>query len=252
MHVKYCGVDQYFIGSVLYIIANHVLTGSVEENCKEVFRRVKIFYCQNRTKCRYATLSKNMMNNQGTAKLKGRAAEIKHLKPALVRLCDDVLDNSDQLHKHVKLALRFNVQMDKTIDAHKECYKLPDGVAQGFLRDAQTFLTQYQACAREVIARTAAGVMAPRVQCFDITIKCYYLLHCALQAAWINPSKSWRFMGEDYMIHATRLLGACTKATQPRHVCAKFLNRQLVALDMRFQMHRERELAAAAALDTLD
>ena len=241
MHVKYLGVDQYFFGSVFCLLVWVILPGTAKQNCDKLFDRLKHFYVQLRTRSRYNSLNPNMLRKQGQAKLKGRAAEIKHLGSVLGHVWAELMDPGDALHVTVKLALQNNRRMDEILQDNPGPNKLPTAVAADFLETTHRFLTLYQEASRLVVDGVAAGNIPPGITFFSITVKAHVLLHCALQAGWAHPFRTYCFAGEDFMKHSKRLIGACCRAMSAQHVSSKFAEKYVLALDTSFRRLQQDE-----------
>ena len=148
-------------------------------------------------------------------KLKGKAAEVKHLGPALLHAWSSIMDQECMRHKQIRLALRASVGMDAILDAHPQDIKLPPTAAEEFESCGFTFL----ACL------TALGnhYASVGLKLFNITIKAHYLLHGVLNAKYINPRLGWCYGGEDYM-HKMKILGqASCRATRSELIFSKMM-----------------------------
>ena len=104
MHVKYLGTDQQFFGCVLELLVMHVL-GGADGNPKDcvdiVWSDVLEYYNINNTTSRYARLTLNMFHKPDP-KLRGRAAEIKHVGPALLFSFRRRMGPGSRLHNLVR------------------------------------------------------------------------------------------------------------------------------------------------------
>ena len=68
------------------------------------------------------------------------------------------------------------------------------------------------------------------LNCFNITVKCHYLLHAACQGRYLHPKKTWCFAGEDFMKHSKRLVGACCRSMSATNVVSKFCKKYQTAM----------------------
>ncbi len=65
--------------------------------------------------------------------MKGSAAEVKNLGPALLHVWEEMMDNARPTHRNIKLALRCSTRMDAILHAHVPDVKLPTDVAAEFV-----------------------------------------------------------------------------------------------------------------------
>ena len=143
-------------------------------------------------------------------KLKGRAAEIKHLMPALLWVWREFRTPGDAIHDQVELCLQCLVFLDETMDAHRHLDAFPENVAENFqqagfaLSASMNFLLIHFATRR------------PAEFLFNIVPKNHYLCHIALAAAYINPALGLCYTGEDMMHQMKRLSAGCVKGNGPR------------------------------------
>ena len=114
MHIKHLGCDRYFYGSVLWLLVFEVLDDSPTDNMKFIFGRIQQFYRDNNYNHRRYSTYKNIhigmfcWSSQPFARypqLKGKAAEIHHLGPALLLIWQELTagvaaDDATQLVGH--------------------------------------------------------------------------------------------------------------------------------------------------------
>ena len=62
MHVKHLGVDKYFLGSVLFLLAYRLLPKSPQGNINGIYEFVEAFYKSGDVKTRYKILKLAMFN----------------------------------------------------------------------------------------------------------------------------------------------------------------------------------------------
>ena len=107
MHAKFLGSDGYFLGSVIFILIFDVLDGSPDDNLAFVLSLIKQYYRTHeywkQKLARFKTLKMTMVvanprqPYSAFPKLKGKAAEIRHVAPAVLEIwrnhcnCDDVV-----------------------------------------------------------------------------------------------------------------------------------------------------------------
>ena len=160
-------------------------------------------------------------------KLKGRAAEIKHLIPALAFAWEKIKDGSDPLHDAITLALKSNLAMDQVLDENATCFRLPTCDAERFTAAAFVFLGQFSLLANRY---TVDGNLI-----FDVTPKAHFLAHIALRCGSLNPRRSWCFSGERMMLLMRRLAQSCMRGLQPKDLGYKLLSKYRFGLPLCLQ-----------------
>ena len=97
---------------------------------------------------RYTRLYMSMFSSLSSSrtsfpKLKGKAAQIKHLTPALAYAWSKVRDVGNPKHDAVSLALDMSVQMDRVLDDHPGAVVVPNDASDEFVAVSFVFLNQY-------------------------------------------------------------------------------------------------------------
>ena len=121
-------------------------------------------------------------------KLKGKAAQVKHLTPALAYAWSKVREVGNPKHDAVSLALDMSVQMDRVLDDHPGAVVLPNDASDDFIAVSFVFLNQYT---RLATLYNTGGDMV-----FNVTVKSHMVAHIALRAGDLNPRRAWCFSGE--------------------------------------------------------
>lgn len=151
-------------------------------------------------------------------KLKGRAAEVKHLMPALLWFWKSVRNPADSVHNQVELALQCSVYMDEALDNHRDLDCLPPVIAENF-KQAGFALN----AAMNYLLVHFASLGEDSEYLFNIVPKNHYLCHLALQAYYINPRLGLCYAGEDMMKQMRRLSAGCVKGNGPRQAANKLM-----------------------------
>ena len=103
MHVKHLGCDKYLAGSTLWLLTFEILDGSPDENCSFIWSEIKAFYTAhhyNRRKySTFKTLRLGMFTSAQNPyanypELKGKAAMISHVMPALLSIFESNYDQA--------------------------------------------------------------------------------------------------------------------------------------------------------------
>ena len=152
-------------------------------------------------------------------KLKGRAAEIRHLGRPLLAMWQTAMDDDDTMHNLVLICLQASVLMENILDDTAGEYKLEPGLAGKFMAAALDYCQSQSAL--------ASWNDWP---VFDITMKHHYILHIASRAQWIHPRLGWCFMGEDFMCRIRELAQSVVVGTPPRLISAKMANKIVWAI----------------------
>ena len=224
MHTKHLGVDQYFFGSVLWLLTFRILPQSPSENLGTVFLEIQAAYTAYGTGCRYAHMCLSMFCDGGDPPtrfpcLKGRAAECRHLGKALLRVWVAHMDNRHARHVQIRMALELSVEAEEILDAHPRDVRLPRVVGARMKECLLNYLILFNALGKYYTSAEGQGI-----QLFDVTVKAHYLAHIALMCVYINPRLGWCYAGEDMMQHAKRLFSACTRGTKPHKISGKFFS----------------------------
>ena len=203
MHIKYMGVDMWFVGSVLvylvFIFEGHAPAESwgqrldvVWKHCLEYYRRHAIDSKSRFTHLRIGMFTKEDGWRAQFPKLKGRAAEIKHFGPALLYPCRQMFSPGDTDHDAIILSLEMGTKMDVILDSHPDAFVLPREVATVFQGAAFVYMNQVSPLADRF---NTAGRML-----FNITVKSHFLCHLGLRCFDLNPRRAWCFTGERFML----------------------------------------------------
>ena len=220
MHIKHLGTDQYFLGSVLHLLVYSMMPGIAAANLEEVWRLCLEFFSRHRVTSRFANLKLSMFVNTvhphvDYPKLKGKAAEMRSLGPALHHVWCNKMDGSIAIHRQVELALRCCADIDTILDDNRDVVKLPPGAATKFQDNVFNFLSLLNAVATHFTIK--------QVRLFNLTIKCHYLAHIGFHAENINPRLCWCYAGEDLMNKVKVLTQSCLKGTHASKVFEKLL-----------------------------
>lgn len=228
MHCKFLGTDQYFYGSVLSELCFRVLVAaSPQAALHDLVNRLKAYWRDYGVSGGFSGMKLSMFHKVGRyPKLRGKAAEIKRLGPALLHVWSEVMDVGPMVghgvvaerrryHRRVKMALSYSVAMDDIIDEHRLDYKLPLASAQRLEDSAFAFFALQAQLQRDA---TQQGL-----RLYDITIKNHYLAHIVVRAKDLNPRFAWCFSGEDLMKHIKIVLHSCCKGNKTYDATAKFV-----------------------------
>ena len=213
MHTMHLGVYQYMLSSVLWLLVFDVLGGTPQENMKRVWTALRTFWRLYPTPGRFQNMRIPMFEgtNSSYPYLKGQAAEIKRLVPALLEVWENLSGVPREhprfiIHKQIALMLKKFKRMDEILDQHPpvDYPKLPEAAARNFQNDCFDvlqviqyvhgyFITNFV-----LIPNTNPAVAKPL---FNITFKCHSIMHIAKASEFLNPRLAICYAGEDYMKH---------------------------------------------------
>ena len=149
-------------------------------------------------------------------RLKGRAAEIRHVGKPLLEAAKEFLDEGNEQRVQIVMALQFSVRMEDILDETAGMYKLPPALADEFEDCAYYFLA----------LNTALGRYFHQTQhLFHTTIKFHYLIHIACAARYLHPRLGWCYSGEDFMQKMKQLVASCHRGTPPLQVMTKVVTK---------------------------
>ena len=237
MHTKYLGVDSYFNASVLVLLVYYVLPHSPTQNLNTVWKSLKrnMIATKSTSTLQRLTLSmfskKNYESNMPFCKSK--ASAMKGLARALLITFSELARivpalPETQLHQ-IKLALRYSAIVDEIIDDHKEVNKFGATVYATFKDAGFKYMILFNA-----LGKYYSEEHVPAMKLFDVTIKAHMLLHCILQAEFINPRIGWCYYGEDFMQKVQMLLQVSCLSNAPSKAMNEMGLRYSIALHLLF------------------
>lgn len=246
MHDKHLGFDTYFLSAVLITLVYYMLPKTPSENLADVWKALDDWYHSDEGKrfshnsFRHLTLK--MFCNpsdlfENPPHLKGRAAEISSLTPALYHCFRAYMQNDHpdiEHHKKIRLCLRKSARLEEILLENREFDALPDVEALDFENTTFDMLAVYT-----MLNDEALKMIIPR-RMFNITMKCHGLAHIAVNAKYINPRHGWCYGGEDLMNKMKSLAASCTKSRSIFKVWAKMNSKYLFAMHYEFTRERSR------------
>ena len=156
------------------------------------------------------------------ARLKGRAAELRNFGRPLLNVFTKFMDNSNRIHKLIRLGLHFSMLMEDILDRNVSEFVLNQTDHREFLESCYNFLAAQTALGNHYHPK---GLL--RLHC---TIKSHYMLHIALYSRYMNPRLVWTYMGEDYMQNIKQIVSASQRGTPPPLIANMAVNKYLDGL----------------------
>ena len=226
MHTLHLGVYQWIFGSVLKMLTHLIMTGPPAENLEVLVCMIKERYQELGIKERYNDI-RTSMYDRGDAqfpRLKGQAAEIKHVVSVLEAVFKELMDRSCRQHKQVELLLGFCHNIESILDKYADCYRLPADAAESFNTSCWSIF--------QLTTSLAQFYHAQSIMLFNLTIKFHYMLHLGLMSRYINPRRTWCYVGEDFMKKVKHLTQASHSGTSPVLVVSKVVRKYILGLGM--------------------
>lgn len=257
MHTKHLGIDQRFLGSVLWILISLLRMqrgASMEESLADVFREMratwpqvyvnlclfhvgrfysKAFWSSTQDPSSLSNLTLGMLSldkqdplaKRNFPKLKVKAAETGACLRSLVPICQAAM------HKHggeqwmvwVKIGLQQLSLMEQKLRDTKEQWRLSAEDTAALLLMYEKFQTVNKALHLRFAAK---GHKAFQFK----TMKHHWLQHSLQSARWIHPLKVWCYSGEDYMRTCKALLASCLVGRSALSSQRFMMERYVVAL----------------------
>ena len=182
------------------------------------------------TTSRFSEIKLSMYVNAGGAfpVLKGKAAELRHLPPALCHAfstcCTSPRASVEDL---MLMLLQSAVKIEAIMDEHSEEYRLPSKAQREF-EDAIYLFFQSNTFLGQEFHPKGVGL-------FNHVVKYHYMLHLAHISRFINPRLGLCYAGEDFMHITKGIAQASQKGTPPALVSKKAMIKYAKGLSL--QMH---------------
>lgn len=202
---------------VMYLMVYYIMpSDDPNENLQALSDHIMRYFKVHNVQHHYKNLNKLTMisKKDGYPKLKGKAAEVKSMGPALLSAWQHWQNPNVEMHEKIGIMLKLNVQMETILQEHKFEFSLPAEAAASF-REAGFSMFQVQ----NNIAKHYLGDAEAKL--FSITTKSHMVMHGIHFAEHINPYLVWCFAGEDLMQHQRRLAQASVKGNSHENALMK-------------------------------
>jgi len=171
---------------------------------------------------------------QDSKKLRGKAAHIRHLGPALLRAFKNIQGrrlpewSAEQrgLHKMIAYALKLNTEIEQILDENTG-WNIRGRPYDRLVEAAHEYCTAYSTLAQMTAAMEQ--------QLFQVTLKMHHILHLSRWAKFMHPKVMWCFGGEHFMRISKKLMAACSRAQAPWNVTCTFAVKYRLALHYLFE-----------------
>ena len=167
-----------------------------------------------------------MADDKTFPRLKGKAAEIKAIVPAVLELCSSKMDLMNAQHKLIIMGLTMMTTIETILDESALVYKSSDASAKKFEQSCWKFVQ---------INSALASYFHPRNQVlFHHTLKHHYMLHLGIAARHINPRLGWCYQGEAFMKVVKQIVSSSQHGAGPSRVAPKCMRKYSQGLGMNF------------------
>ena len=213
----------------MYMLVFVLLPADPQNNLEECWAYIKRYYKDNEVAHRFRYLNKLSMfvRKSGSAKLRGKAAEISDFGKPLLALWEEKMDATDFAHVQIQAMLTLNVKMESMMSEQAGEFKFPPEAAKTFKE------TAFQMCQLQVMLMNHFK-NDPNVPAFNFTQKNHHMLHSAKLAEHINPRLLWCFRGEDMMQRLQTLAKACVRGVNGAAASIKIAQRYRLALHLQY------------------
>lgn len=209
MHIKFLGFMQYFLGSCLFVLTHHIMPSSPLHN----LHRIGLMVCRlqrasttTKMGLRHFAKLTLFMKKKGFPKMKGSAASIKCVIPAIRKIWDRFRSQDNVVHQRVSLIFQLDAQVERILQQYSPLagyYALPADQA------AIVFQKQNQLSALMVMLEEHYAD-EPR-PLFNTVSKLHYTAHSTSSAGTMHPFLSWCWRGEDFMSVTSTLVSSCLR-----------------------------------------
>ena len=156
--------------------------------------------------------------------LKGKAAELRHLGPALLDAFAHFMVPDNIQHKQVKLMLELSQKIESTLDQYAASFRFPSEVAKDFELSCWSFV--------QLNTSLAHFYHPQHIMLFNHTIKFHYIIHIGMISRYINPRLGWCYAGEDFMKKIKTIVQGSQHGSAPSAVVPKVMQKYAQGLGM--------------------
>ena len=213
MHVMHLGVSQAILGSVLHMLVYQILPGRPLQNMERIWTEICGAYRDGGMTAQFSSLGLSSFCDPAAPnfhypRLKGKAAEIKHLFPAIMIVWDRHMDRNSDEQKLVFRLLEEQQHLQDLIDEDATAFHMEQASSRDVCRVVDLVLSLY--------SRLASSADNERRLLWNVLPKHHALWHFARQAAFLHPRRGACYQDEDFMGRVKGVVQSCTAAT-PLH-----------------------------------
>lgn len=226
MHTLHLGVYQWSFGSIMKLLTHHIMPGTVSNNLEVLMDKFKEKYTELGTSVRFNDIRPTMYDhgNDQFPRLKGQASEIRHFVPVLKDVFRAHMDHASRQHKQVHLMLEHCHNIESILDRFSDCFGLTADAAESFNGSCWAIF--------QLTTSLAHFYHGRNIMLFNLTIKFHYMLHLGLICRYINPRRTWCYVGEDFMKRMKHLIQASHYGASPVLVVSKVMRKYVLGLGL--------------------
>ena len=231
LHILFTkGVYAHLLGSILHYCCWYDTEAQVVKPCQRlgiIFKEIQEVYKEQKTSCRLTNLVLKMFTNPQSpwkdwAFLSTKGAEGKHLAPALLKVCKNLLDGSREEHFHMITCLQCMCEVVQIWD--EAGLFLTKSEYKKAWQKAQQCMSEYQ--------WLEAWSKDNDRKSFHIVNKHHSFLHLAKDAWYINPRFHWCFKAEDFVGHISTLTHSVSMGVRATKLSQKLAPKYRILLHL--------------------
>lgn len=209
LHCIHLGTSTYFLGSVLYKLVFEMLPGTPLANMEIVWSEICQEYARQGIEAQYNSLGLgSFCNVQAPSSaypcLKGRAAEVKWLVPALAAIWQRLQRPENATDRLVGELLEGQLAIQGLLDEDAADFQMDAESAKELVKLVDKWLANYCRVAHK---STARGELL-----FSVVPKHHALWHFARKAWNLHPRRGACYADEDFMGTCKQLVKGCVNA----------------------------------------
>ena len=211
----------------MWLLVHEVMAESPINNLGHLWKHIYTFQNLHREPHRFRYLNRLSMfvRKQGAHKLRGKAAELKGLGPALLSAWLHFAPQDDNTYRKITLMLKLNCSMEQILNDNREELSLPE-------KDAKQFKVSAFGMCQLQLQLQEHHKSQGNAKLFSVSPKCHFLCHIASLAGCISPRQVWCFLGEDAMRRVQTVARACSRRVGNKEVTTKMLRRIRISMHL--------------------
>ena len=218
LHIWHLGVGQYTLGSVLHLLTYTLLPGTPSQNMARVWEVINKHYVDNATPCQFTNLGLSSFVDTNKPRhmfprLKGKAAEIKDVTPAILDAWLALAPRGYTDRKLVETLLVTLVEAQDLLHESSKELMLPLDEAAKFQNLIDKFLATYQ---RVSFAAEEKGDFL-----WNNPTKFHHFWHLARKAKFLHPRRTNTYVDEDFVGKIKTLVFSCSAGSEMHQVTLK-------------------------------
>lgn len=234
MHVKYLGYQQFWLGSILWMLVHELLPASPLANLRGIGLYVLRWQRRHNVSARFPLGSFQKLSifqrKKGYPKIRGKGAHVRHLGGALAALWNKKMSPTNPNHVRVKLIFKLDLEIESILNSYSPdsgCYALPEPQALE-VRAKQSQKAQLHQMLEEEYSTAD-------VPLFNVTSKLHYSHHIMDDSRHLHPHLSWCWRGEDFMNVSSTLLSSCLRGRSNRQASIKALQKYALGMQLAWE-----------------